>query len=203
VISYEGVKGNENNKWSADINSEHTVTIPFIRMVAGPMDFTPGAVRNAQPANYRISFQRPMALGTRCHQVAMYVVYESPLQMLCDAPSAYYQEKETTAFISRIPTTWDETHVLEAKVADYIVTARRQGDTWYLGAMTDATPRQLTIDFSFLGEGEFTLTLMKDGLNADRYAEDYKMEMQTVRASSKVPVALATSGGWVAIVSPK
>lgn len=201
VISYEGVKGNENNKWSADVTPEHTVILPFTRMVAGPMDFTPGAMRNAQRDNFRISFPRPMSLGTRCHQIAMYVVYESPLQMLCDAPSAYYKEKETTEFIAKIPTTWDETKVLKAKVADYIVTARRKGDTWYIGAMTDWTPRKLTLDLSFLGDGSYTMELMRDGVNADRFAEDYKKETKTVNRNTKMEIELAPGGGWAAIIS--
>lgn len=203
VISYEGVKGNENNKWSADITPEHTVTLPFTRMVAGPMDFTPGAMVNAQATNFRISFNRPMSLGTRCHQVAMYVVYESPLQMLCDAPSTYYKEKETTEFISKIPTVWDETIVLQAKVADYILMARRKGETWYIGAMTDWTPRELEVDLSFLPEGQFTMEIMKDGVNADRYAQDYKRETTTADRNAKMNIRLEAGGGWAAILSKK
>src|SRR5690606_32548368 len=168
VISYEGVKGNENNKWSADVTPEHNVTLPFIRMVAGPMDFTPGALRNAQLRDHRISHYHPMSLGTRCHQVAMYVVFESPLQMLCDVPSAYYKEKETTEFIAGIPAVWDETRVLKAHVSDYIVTARRKGDTWYLGAMTDWSARDIEIDLTFLPEGHYQMVSMSDGVNADQ-----------------------------------
>lgn len=201
VVSYEGVKGNENNKWSADVTPEHTTTIPFIRMTAGPMDFTPGAMSNAQADNYRISFNRPMSLGTRCHQVAMYVVFESPLQMLCDAPSRYYREKETTEFISKIPSVWDETIVLQAQVSDYVVVARRNGDVWYVGAMTDWTPRDLEIDLSFLPEGTYKMEIMKDGVNADMYAEDYKRETTSVTKGSKVKISMAKGGGWAAIIS--
>ena len=163
VINYEGVKGNENNKWSRDISPEHNVTIPFIRMAAGPMDFTPGAMANAHLKNYSISFDRPMALGSRCHQIAMYVVYEAPLQMLCESPSRYRKEQESVDFITRIPTTWDETRVLEAKVADYVIVARRKGDTWYVGGMTDDTPRDFNLKLDFLETGSYTLELMKDG----------------------------------------
>lgn len=201
VISYEGVKGNENNKWSADVSPEHTVTLPFTRMIAGPMDFTPGAMVNAQADNYRSIFNRPMSLGTRCHQVAMYVVYESPLQMLCDAPSTYYREKETTEFISKIPTVWDETIVLHAKVSDYVVIARRNGEAWYIGAMTDWTPRDLEIDFSFLPEGKYTIEFMRDGINAGRYAQDYKKETGSVERSTKMTIKLSTGGGWAAILT--
>lgn len=201
VLTYEGVKGNENNKWSTDVTPEHNVTLPFIRMVAGPMDFTPGALRNAQPQNHQINHYRPMSIGTRAHQVAMYAVYESALQMLCESPTTYEREPKVTEFISRFPAVWDETRVLEAKVADYILVARRKGDTWYLGAMTDASGRSLEVDFSFLGEGEFTLDLLRDGLNTENFAEDYLMESRPVSADEKLSIDLAPGGGWAAVVS--
>lgn len=203
VISYEGVKGNENNKWSADITPEHNVTLPFIRMVAGPMDFTPGSMLNADEENFAIRFDRPMSMGTRAHQVAMYVVYESPLQMMCESPSIYREEQETVDFITQIPTVWDETRVLYAAVSDYIVLARRKGDTWYLGAMTDWTERDFTIDLSFLGDGSYDMESFGDGINADRYAPDYKIQHQMVNASSKVDINLASGGGWSAIIRRK
>jgi len=201
ILTYEGLKGNENNKWSKDITPEHNVTLPFIRMVAGPMDFTPGSMVNTTDLNHRISFDRPMSLGTRSHQVAMYVVYESPLQMLCESPSTYYKEEETTKFISRIPTVWDETKVLEAKVADYVVIARRKNDTWYIGAMTDKTPREIEIDFSFLGEGAYTMEVMLDGLNTHRYAQDYILETTKVDNTQHKKLKLASGGGFAAIIS--
>jgi alpha-glucosidase len=202
VMSYEGVKGNENNKWSADVTPEHTVTLPFIRMVAGPMDFTPGALRNAHIANHHISHYRPVSLGTRAHQVAMYAVYESALQMLCESPSTYRREPKVTEFISQFPADWDETHVLDAQIADYILVARRNGDNWYIGAMTDDTARTLTIDFSFLGEGKFTLTALRDGINTEHFAEDYKIETQAVQASDKLTINLASGGGWAGVIKP-
>jgi alpha-glucosidase len=203
VLTYEGVKGNENNKWSHDITPEHNVTLPFIRMVAGPMDFTPGAMINATADNHRISFNRPMSLGTRCHQVAMYVVYESPLQMLCESPSTYYKEETTTKFISKIPTVWDEAIVLDAKVADYILIARRKDDIWYLGAMTDWTPRELEIDFSFLEEGKYTMEMMSDGFNTDRFAQDYRYETMEIDNVSSKKIKLASGGGWAAIITKR
>ena len=202
VISYEGVKGNENNKWSQDITPEHNVTLPFIRMVAGPMDYTPGSMVNTQLGNHRISHFRPMSLGTRVHQVAMYAVYESALQMLCENPSTYYREHETTEFISRFPTVWDETRVLQAKVGDYIAVARRSGKTWYVGAMTDWSARELEIDFSFLGRGSYKIDYMADGVNADKYAQDYVRKTGKVKRSSKLKVKLAPGGGWAAIITP-
>jgi alpha-glucosidase len=201
ILNYEGVKGSENNKWSADITPEHNVTIPFIRMAAGPMDYTPGVMSNRQPDNFAISFERPMSLGTRAHQVAMYVVYEAPLQMLCESPSRYYKEQETVNFIVQIPTIWDETIVLHGTIGDFIALARRKGDKWYIGAMTDGTPRKLEFDLSFLKEGNFKMEVFKDGLNADRFAEDYEIDIIEVNQKSKITAEMSAGGGWSAIIS--
>ncbi|MCB0550856.1 MAG: glycoside hydrolase family 97 protein [Phaeodactylibacter sp.] len=201
VINYEGVKGSENNKWSKDITPGHNVNLPFIRMAAGPMDYTPGAMANAQEANFAVSFERPMSLGTRAHQVAMYVVYEAPLQMLCESPSRYYKEQETVDFIVKIPTVWDETIVLHGSVGHYIALARRKGDKWYLGAMADWDPRELELSLSFLGEGPYIMEVYKDGANADRFAEDYEKETLAVDRNSKITVKMAPGGGWAAILS--
>jgi alpha-glucosidase len=175
LISYEGVKGNENNKWSKDITPEHNVTISFIRMAAGSMDFTLGFMIDTNENNYAISFTRPMSMGTRAHQVAMYVVFESPLQMMCESPTLYYQEQETVDFITQIPTIWDETIVLDGAVADYIVVARRSGEDCYIGAMTDWTARDFEIDLSFLDNGEYLMQSFKDGINVDRHPQDNKV----------------------------
>lgn len=201
LLSYEGVKGMEHNKWSEDITPEHDLTVPFVRMAAGPMDFTPGAMDNAQEMNFFSRFTRPMSQGTRCHQVAMYIVYESPLQMLCDNPSNYYREKETTEFIARIPTVWDNTLVLAAEISDYIVMARQNGDKWYIGAMTDWTEREIEIDFSFLQDGEHKIEIMQDGINANKNAVDYKHTLGTVSKTDKMRIWLARGGGWAAVVS--
>ena len=203
VLSHEGVKGNENNKWSRDVTPKHTVTLPFIRMAAGPMDFTPGALRNARIENHNINHYRPMSIGTRAHQVAMYAVFESPLQMLCESPSSYYREPKTTEFIARFPTTWDETRVLHASVGEYVVIARRHGDNWYIGAMTDEQPREFTIDFSFLGEGNYQLDLYRDGVNTENFAEDYQREQRGVTQQEKLKIKLASGGGWAGIISRK
>ncbi len=200
LLSYEGVKGMEHNKWSEDITPEHDLTVPFVRMAAGPMDFTPGAMDNAQEINFFSRFTRPMSQGTRCHQVAMYIVYESPLQMLCDNPSNYYREKETTDFIARIPTVWDNTLVLAAEISDYIVMARQNGDKWYIGAMTDWSEREIEIDFSFLKEGEHGIEIMQDGINANKNAVDYKYTQGTINSTSSMKIRLARGGGWAAII---
>jgi alpha-glucosidase len=210
IINYEGVKGNENNKWSSAITPEHNVTLPFVRMAAGPLDFTPGAMINMNKvdyetgaANYAPLFTRPMAYGTRAHQVAMYVVFEAPVQMLCESPTIYYKEQETVDFITQIPTIWDETIVLEGAVSDYIIVARRKGGNWYLGAMTDWTARDFELDFSFLGEGEYEMQSYKDGINASRNAQDYKMTSNPVNQSTKLKINLSSGGGYSAIITKK
>jgi alpha-glucosidase len=200
VITREGLRGLEHSKWSQDANPEHNVTIPFLRMVAGPMDYTPGAMINAQKSDFQSIFNRPMSSGTRCHQLAMYVVYESPLQMLADSPSNYLREPECMEFLSRVPTVWDETKVLDAKVADYVLVARKNGAEWYVGAMTDWTGRELTVDFSFLDPGQHTIDIYKDGINADRFGNDYKKETTAVSAADKMKIKLAPGGGWAAII---
>lgn len=201
VLTYEGVKGLENNKWSAEITPEHDVTLPFIRMAAGPMDFTPGAMQNSQESDFFPRYAVPMSQGTRSHQVAMYVVFESPLQMLCDNPSNYYREKECTEFISRIPTVWDSTVVLDAEIADYIIVARKNADKWYIGAMTDWTPRDFEISLSFLSEGPYIIEIMEDGINANRNAIDYKKSSTIVTNKTKMKISLAKGGGWTAILT--
>ncbi len=203
VINYEGVKGSENNKWSTDITPEHNVTIPFIRMAAGPIDYTPGAMDNRQKDNFVSTFNRPASQGTRAHQVAMYVVYESPLQMLCESPSRYYKEQETVDFITKIPTTWDETIVLNGAVGDYITVARRKENTWYIGAMTDWDSRTLELDLSFLNEEEYSMEVFKDGVNAERFAEDYKIETHEVNKKTKIVASMVSGGGWSAIIKEK
>lgn len=200
VITREAVQGLEHCKWSANSDPEHNLTLPFIRQVAGPMDYTPGAMINANARNFRDIFSAPMSLGTRCHQLAMYVVFESPLQMLADNPSNYYGEPECMQFLSSVPSVWDETKILKAKVSDYVVTARRNGDTWYLGAMTDWTPRNFTIKLDFLGEGAHTIEIWKDGANAHRHASDYKYVSLPVDKTSEIEVKLAPGGGWIAII---
>ena len=153
VLTSEGVKGLEHSKWSADASPTNAVTFPFIRMLAGPVDYTPGAMINAAKDSFAQIFNRPMSQGTRCQQLAMYVVFESPLQMLADSPSNYLREPESLEFLSAVPTVWDETRVLDARLGEYILLARRHGKEWYVGAMTNWTARDLDLDLSFLGSG--------------------------------------------------
>ncbi|MCX6874434.1 MAG: glycoside hydrolase family 97 protein [Verrucomicrobia bacterium] len=203
LISTEGVRGLEWNKWSDDITPEHTVTLPFTRMFLGPMDFTPGAMLNATRAGFTKNFLRPMSMSTRCHQLAMYVVYESPLQMLADSPTNYLREPACMEFLSAVPSVWDDTRVLDARIADYIVVARRSGADWYCGAMTDSTPRDLTADLSFLPAGNFRMDIYQDGVNADRRADDFKQTTRTVSNATKLAIKLAEGGGWAARLRPE
>ena len=198
VISREGVRGLENDKWGKEETPDHDLVIPFTRMLAGPMDYTPGAMVNATKNNFRAIWSRPMSQGTRCHQLAMYVVYESPLQMLADSPSHYYDEPEAMEFLSKVPTVWDETVVLDAKVGDYVFVARRNGKEWYIGGMTNWNRRELEVDFSFLKQGKHTITIWQDGVNADKYGNDFKMVTKEVSASDKMKIHLAPGGGWAA-----
>jgi len=201
VIGYEGVKGLENFKWANEDQPLYTVTIPFIRMMAGPMDYTPGAFRNATQTIFRPINDNPMAKGTRCNQMAEYVVFYAPLQMLSDNPTTYMKEQECTDFITKVPTTFDETVPLDSKVGEYIAIARRKGNEWFVGAMTNWSERDVTLDFSFLPAGNYSAEVFKDGMNADRNATDYKKEIINISAGNKVTVHLAPGGGWAARIS--
>jgi len=203
AITREGVKGMENNKWSTDVNPDHDVTLPFTRMVAGPMDYTPGAMINMDKANFTPQFTRPESQGTRAHQVALYVIYESPLQMLSDNPSNYIKEQETTDFIVKIPVVWDDIKVLEGKVGDYLLLARRSGKEWFVGALTDWTSRDMDLDLAFLPAGDYTMDVFQDGINADRNAIDYKRLKINVTSGEKIKIHLAPGGGWAARISPR
>ncbi len=203
VISREGVKGLEWNKWSTEITPQHNVTIPFIRMTAGPMDYTPGAMVNAHKKNFHISFERPMSMTTRVHQLAMYVVYESPLQMLADNPSRYMQEKECLNYLSHVPTTWDETHALAGEVGKYVVVTRRKGDTWYIGAMNGPGKRTVETKLDFLPEGSYQAVIFRDGVNAGRYAQDYKRTEEILQNTATLTIRMADGGGWVAVLKKK
>ena len=198
VIGFEGVKGLENYKWANEDQPRYTTTIPYIRMMAGPMDYTPGAMRNATESDYRVVPDNPMSKGTRCNQLAMYVIFEAPLQMLSDNPTIYKREKECTDFIAKMPTSFDETVALDGKVGEYTVLARRKGEDWFVGAMTNWTPRDITLDFSFLPEGNYEAEIFKDGINADRNATDYKREIVAVSKNTRMVVRLAPGGGWAA-----
>lgn len=200
VLTREGVLGLEHNKWSDNVTPEHNLILPFTRGLAGPMDYTPGSVINCTPEQFKPVFNRPMSQGTRCHQLAQYVVYESPLQMLADSPSNYYREPETMLFLSRVPVTWDETMVLKAKISDYIVVARKKDERWYLAAMTDGKSRELSIELDFLGSGAKKMTIWQDGTNAGRNPLDFQIIEKTVKGGDVIDIEMAPGGGWVAVI---
>lgn len=197
VINFEGVNGLEQMKWSGPELDQVTydVIIPFIRQIAGPMDYTQGAMRNATKDNYRAVNNEAMSQGTRCRQLAEYVIFESPLNMLCDSPSNYRREKECTDFIAAIPTVWDNTVALDAEVGKYVAVARQNGNNWYVGALTDRNARDIVLDLSFLGDGNFRGELFRDGINADRAACDYKKEIIDISADRKLKISMAPGGG--------
>ena len=201
VLNFEGVAGLEQLKWSPEDYDEVTydVTIPFVRMVAGPMDYTQGAMRNAAKGNYRPVGPEAMSQGTRCRQLAEYAVFEAPLTMLCDSPSNYMAEPECTEFIADFPTVWDETVPLCGEIGEYVAVARRSGDTWYVGALTGWDARDLTLDLGFIGDGN--MTVFQDGVNADRAARDYKKTSSRIPADGIVKIHMAPGGGWVAKIT--
>jgi len=202
-INREGVRGLEYNKFNTEgTTPKHAVSIPFIRMVAGAMDYTPGAMNSANQADFRSINDRPMSQGTRCQQLAMFTVFYAPLQMLADAPTAYQREPEVLKFIAGVPTVWDHTVPLDGKVAEYVAIARRKGDTWYVGAMTSWTPRTIQLKMDFLGSGNYTAEIFSDGPNAHRVGTDYVRTVKQVKAGDEISVEMAPGGGWTARITP-
>ena len=201
VLNYEGVHGLEQMKWSKVGTDQLTydVTFPYIRMAAGPVDYTQGAMRNYNYTWYKPCYVDPVSQGTRCHQLGMYVIFESPFNMLCDSPQHYEQEKECTEFIAKIPTVWDETVALDGKVGEYIVMARRHGDKWCVGGIAGQKAQTVTVDLGFLGGGDWKMELFRDGVNVTRHAEDY-VRVENV-AGQSLTVEMAPGGGFAAILT--
>ena len=207
IFNFEGVKGLENSKWEPRVGDgplhnqpRYDVTAPYLRMLAGPMDYTPGAMMNAMKDSFFGNNDHPMSQGTRVHQMAMYTTFEAPLQMMADSPTKYMQNQECTDFIAQIPTTFDETVALDGQLGEYTVIARRKGSVWYVAAMTDWTARDLTISLDFIGEGQHTADIFADGVNAHKEATDYKHTQQTVTNKDRLAVHLSSGGGWTAII---
>lgn len=194
VLTREGFIEFEYNGWTDFANPEHHVTLPFIRMVCGPVDYIPGTLNNSTKKNFRPVGDRPMGLGTRAHSLALAVIMESPLQMIPDSPSDYYREDECTRFLTQIPAEWDETIILNAELAEHISLVRRNGDTWYAAAITDWTSREMNLDFSFLPDGEYQCDLIQDGPNAHRRAIDYQKKSKRISNSTVLPIQLASGG---------
>jgi alpha-glucosidase len=203
VINYEAVAGNEWNKLSEDrATIPHRMMVPFTRALQGPMDFTPGGMRNVQ-SGHKLRMTMPEVHGSRSGEMAMFVLFNEPLKMLCDAPSVYDQEPEITRFISQIPTTWDDTRVLKAKFGEYIVAARKTGDTWYLAGMTGDEGREVTLDLSFLGEGTYAAKILKDGPNAHRVGTDYLLESMDIKQDTALVLKMVRGGGFVVQLTNK
>ena len=200
VLNFEGVWGLEQMKWTTEDIVEYDVTFPYIRMLSGPVDYTPGAMRNALKREFAPNNSNPVSQGTRARQVAEYVVFDAPFEMLCDNPSAYRKEQETTDFITAIPTVWDETRILQGTVGQYIVTARRSGTRWYIGGLTGWDARDLSLDLSGLVKGKHSAVLYRDGVNAARNATDYKIETVEVQSKKPLPVHMAPGGGFVLVI---
>ena len=197
AINFEGVHGLEEMKWAQPGTDQVTydVTMPFIRMVAGPLDYTQGAMNNANKENFKAIYSEPMSQGTRCRQLAGYVIFDSPLNMLCDAPTNYLKEEECTKFIAAVPTVWDETKTLCGKVGEYLAMARQKDQVWYVGALTNWDARGLELDLSFLGEGEYQAEVFEDGINADRVGKDYKRKIIRIPSDRKLKIHMAPGGG--------
>ena len=199
IINFESVFGMEEVKWT-DIKNNmplYDVTFPYIRMMAGPVDYTPGAMRNATKADWRVMYYTPASMGTRCHQLAAYIVHDSPFTMLCDAPTNYLNEQECVDFIASLPVEVDSTFIASGELGKYIVTVRKKDVNWYIGGMTNWDERDVQLDFSFLPEGmSYTAVLFKDGVNANKQAEDYRKETIRIDKDSRLTLHLASGGGF-------
>jgi alpha-glucosidase len=201
LLTREGVMGMEYNKWSERVTPEHNVTIPFTRMIAGPMDFTPGAFNNAARGHFVARNIEPMSQGTRAHQLAMYVVYQSPLVMLADYPEAY-DHNPGMEFLDKVPTVWDDTKVLNGEPAQYVTIARQHGDSWFLGSMTNWDAREVELPLNFLGTGEYEPRIFSDGPEADTLGTSLTISTQRLKPSDKLSVHLAPGGGFAVIFTP-
>ena len=199
ILNYEGVFGMEEARWAKKETDMplYDVTFPYIRMMAGPVDFTPGAMRNGTKHNWVECYQNPVSMGTRCHQLACYVIHDSPFTMLCDTPTNYEKEQESVDIITSIPDVFDETRILQGKMGHYIVTARRKGNDWYVGGQTNWDVRKVELPLNFLSSGHYETTIITDGVNANHNAEDYRVETKTVTAHDLLNITMASGGGFV------
>ena len=200
ILNYEGVFGMEEARWAKKETDmpKYDVTFPFIRMMAGNVDFTPGAMRNGTRKNWVECYENPVSMGTRCHQLACYVIHDSPFTMLCDAPTNYEREPDYVNIITSIPDTWDETRILQGNMGSYIVTARRKGYDWYVAGQTNWDEREIVLSFNFLSAGNaYQATIVTDGINANHNAEDYRVETKPLTADRQLKIKLASGGGFL------
>jgi alpha-glucosidase len=201
-MTQEGVLGAEYNKWSERVTATHNVTLPFTRMLVGPMDYTPGGFRNVTRAAFKPQDKLPLVMTTRAHQLAMYVVYDSPLQMVADHPGAY-RGQPGADFLRVVPTSWDETRVIDGGIGEFILVARRRGREWFVGGMTNEAARTLRLPLGFLGAGEYELTEYADGADAGADPKQVAVSARRVRAGEILSVRLAPSGGYAARLAPR
>ncbi len=197
ALTREAVLGSEYNMWSDKAHPDHNLLLPFIRMTSGPLDYEPGLLSNATKAGFKAGMENVMSMGTRTQQLAMFLVYDSPLQLFSGNPSQGMLEPDFMSLLGSLPTTYDTTIVIDAKIGDYIVTARKKNNNWYIGAMNDLTPRELTFPLSFLDDKVYSATICRDGANADRYASDYSINRSTLRKRDKITIKMAPGGGYV------
>ena len=183
-------------------NPEHHNLLPYIRMFTGPMDYIPATMRNPTKDNFRAIGDYPMGQGTRAHAMALFVILSSPTEMLPGSPSHYYREKECTDFLAKIPVEWNETRLLKGKISKYTVLARRSGDSWFVGAITNQDERKLELPTDFLPQGKYEIEIIEDGVNANTCASDYKLSKSEIQAGKILKLNLAAGGGWVARITP-
>jgi len=203
VVNFEGVKGMEANKLgSTDITPSHDVTLLFTRMVTGPMDYTPGAVVTVGYGNFRNISSEPMSQGTRAHQAAMYIMFDAPVQMLSDNPTLYIREEPFLKFLTKIPTVWEKTIGIDGKIGQYAIMARKNGENWYIGAMTDWSERTFEIPLNFLDGKNYRVEILEDGVNANKRGVDYNIVTTNISSSDKLEISMKQGGGWAAILIP-
>lgn len=204
IVNYEAVRGAECSKWDLTANpDQHMITL-FSRMLAGPLDYTPGSMRNKTRATFKpIDPGLPATQGTRCHELAMYVLFDQPFAMLCDSPGEYRKYPDVMKFLTAVPTAFDETHVVQAKANQLAVVAKRKGNEWFVGAMTNWNSRETTIDFSFLPKGKWKAAIYTDGQNANTDAQEYEYKIVPVDKSTKLNITLAQGGGAVMHIFPQ
>jgi alpha-glucosidase len=202
MLAREGALGSEYNIWSSKANPEHDLQLPFIRQVAGPMDYEPGLLQHAgKEHTSKLGFEKVIAQGTRMHQIAMFVVYESPLQLFSGNLSDAVREPELMQIVGRILTEWDETRIIEAKFSDYVAIARRNGNSWYIAAMNDWQPVEFRVPLSFIDDGKYVMEIASDGINADRNPHDYRIDKTVISVNDTITITLAPGGGYVAILT--
>ena len=197
AITQEGVLGAEWNIWSDLPTPDHNVAIAYTRMLAGPLDYEPGLLLNAQKDQFRPIGKNPMSIGTRCHQLAMFLVYDSPLQIFSGNISQGLKEPAFMELLGSIPTTWDETKILQGRIGEYIITARRKGENWFIGALNNSISRDIELQLNFLNAGNYSATVCKDGMNADNYAADYELTEKEFKKDDTLAIRLATGGGFL------